>query len=195
MSSYKNSRSSRGYIVWSQVCLLVFIGICFVIEPRYFLQADQGGISNYGTLNTTIIPYTLAFLGAGVLMAQAARKLRMQAQLRVTLFVIAGEYLFVALTTYPYKLNEFFRSLHELSAQLLALSIVLVGLYWALLKYRDARNVGYAFVLFVGLVLGVLTMLERITLLYTAEILIGLGFGLILVHSINKINRVEKKTK
>ncbi len=51
------------------------LGLCVAIDPRYLLESDEGGVSNYGTRPDTVAFYGAAFAGCCVLMWRAARRL------------------------------------------------------------------------------------------------------------------------
>ncbi len=51
------------------------LGLCVAIDPRYLLERDEGGVSNYGTRPDTVAFYSAAFAGCSVLMWRAARRL------------------------------------------------------------------------------------------------------------------------
>ncbi|MBW3568825.1 hypothetical protein KY385_01720 [Candidatus Parcubacteria bacterium] len=182
----------RGFIILSQLNLGFFMLVCFIIEPVYFLRDDQGGISHYGTQLVTLVPYSFSFMGAGIFLWLAARRLRAKelrlGQLGLFCKILSVEYILVAFSTYPYQVNEFYRLTHHYISLTLVVTGALIGLYWGLKVLRSVPNVIYSLLLIAGLIIsGLSYYFAEINNLYTGEILFGLGFALVFVHSARTI--------
>lgn len=186
------TRSAK-LLLSGQVMLFAAIFVCTALMPRFFFSADQGGMSNYGLHGRTIVPFLIGFGGCALLTCAAAAVLpRSTAHYRavaVSLWLIGCFGLLLAVTTFTYKLSPLLNTLHIRGAQILAAVEGIVGSWYALWLVRDRINyVGYA-ILLAGLVLGVLTVFGILHVLFTAEFLASLGFGIIAVHTADMLTK------
>jgi hypothetical protein len=112
MASVKTYR----YTLYSQLSLGVFLLVCLILQPHYLFERNEGGMSNFGVHWPTVVPYSLAFWSCGLLILLAARHLpnrvKSYRSVRSVLVLLGAFAIITVLTTYPYKLNDFFDNLH-----------------------------------------------------------------------------------
>jgi hypothetical protein len=82
----------------------------------YLVAANEGGISNFGVHAVTVVPYTVAFLGAAGLLAAAARGVGARTptlrRLAGALRVLAAALVVVLASTYGYKATAWLHDAH-----------------------------------------------------------------------------------
>ncbi len=178
-----DSRVAR-YLLLSQVSFFAFIGICIAILPKFLFEHNEGGLSNYGVHPSTVVPFSLAFILCCVFLIQAARLVPIiYNHFRLSLLALASISLLVLITTYPYKMNAVFNNLHIDTAILIVCYQMLTGFWMALLVCKDRLNAIALGCQIVGFLLAALTFLGRVHLLFAAQLLTGLAFGVILVRT------------
>ncbi len=175
----------------SQIVLVLAIIICTALLPQFLFSTDQGGVSNYGVNTETVVPFTLGFIGCGVLICLGAFALpkdaRHQSSFRAALLLVGGLCLLVAVTTYTYKINAFFDNLHVFSTQALFLAEVPLAMWFALELVKSTLSRYLLIAFFFGFLLAVLTLLGMIHLLFIAEILTTFSFGALMVLAARKL--------
>jgi hypothetical protein len=176
--------SSARDVAWGQIGFAVFIGVCVVLHPGFVLKANEGGISDYGVHAKTLAPYTLALGLPGVLTYLAARRLPVVSpdarRLRAVLFAYAALITLTLLSTYPYTLNRTLADVHIAVGAVVTVFESGTSLW----MYRAVRR--YAMVLvaqLVGLVLGGLTIIGVLHVLFTSEVISGVAFAYLLVRT------------
>ncbi len=179
---------ATAYIVYSQVSLLVFMSLCIALHPGLVLKWNEAGLSNYGIHLKTVIPYTLA-LGLGAFFAMAAaRSLRVVGDAATTMRSLLNVYgvlmLLSLLSTYGYTQNAGLKNIHivlNIATALFQLGVAL----WAYLTLPRAWSQTVWFgVLSVGFVLAVIDYFKVLHVLFTAQTLTGVGFGVLVVHAV-----------
>lgn len=175
-------RAATRYIVWSQVGFYTFITICTIISPEFLFERNEGGMSNYGVHAKTVIPFTLAFLSSMVLVAMAAHVLSRRIKLKVILYAFSILLLLVMLSTYPYKVNDFYRQLHIVTGILLVSFETVVSIWLATAIRDHIATILLAFQV-VGSVLALLTLVGVFHILFITQIITGVAFGALLVYS------------
>ncbi|MGC2175367.1 MAG: hypothetical protein WA614_07880 [Acidimicrobiales bacterium] len=178
------SSSSARDVAWGQIGFAVFIGVCVVLHPGFVLKANEGGISDYGVHAKTLAPYTLALGLPGVLTYLAARRLPVVSpdarRLRAVLFAYAALITLTLLSTYPYTLNRMLADVHIAVGAVVTVFESGASLW----MYRAVRR--YATVLvaqLVGLVLGWLTIIGVLHVLFASEMISGVAFAYLLVRT------------
>jgi hypothetical protein len=184
--------SSARLIFSAQVSLFGFLFICFLLLPHFLLEANEGGVSNYGIHLKTIVPYTLGFGICGTLTLRAARVLPQilprRHVLQRSLYVLGTLYVFALLSTYPYKLNATFDAIHQDIGVILALFMLALGAWLVLALARSTVNILFFTAQCAGFMLAALTYFGLIHVLFIAELLMSSAFGMLLVRSMNTLS-------
>lgn len=178
------SRAAK-YILFSQILLALTIVVCTILMPQFLFSTDQGGVSNYGVQSNTLWVFTLGFIGCGSLIVAGAatlpQKTYHRASLRGALLVVGILTLLVALTTYTYKINNFFDLLHVYSAVALFIAQVPITFWFYMLSKNKKRDTKLLAIFILGFALSVLTFFGLIHVLFIAEVLTIFSFGALMV--------------
>lgn len=170
------------YVALSQLSFFACLSICFITMPRFLLERNEGGVSNYGVHWQTVVPYTLAFLLCSMFLMRAAFVLPRShsGKLRVALLAVVGSLLLVLCSTYPYKLDATFKNIHiAAGVELFCLEIMLA--FWLALAFlRDGLGAAILAAQLAGFLLAALTLIGKVHLLFVAQMTTSLAFGLLL---------------
>lgn len=183
--------SSKQHVAFGQIALGLSLFICLLLVPHYLLATNQGGVSNYGTNNTTRILFVFGFGAAALGMFVGATKLpagpKYARGMKLSMYMLSVLYVLVLLSTFSYKSGAFEKQLHELSA----LVLFIVMLYQAVqirFMSADDRRLQIAFIIFcAGWLAGILTAFEVLHVLFTAQILCGVSFGYMLTRILGRV--------
>lgn len=183
-------RSSVRLLVYAQICLWLFLFVCFLLIPHYLLQRDEGGISNYGVYRATIVPYTLAFGACGLLTLQAAhvlpeRTVRRKPVWRI-LVIFGWLCFFVLESTYLYQVGGALDGIHIVAGLVLSIFQVWAALWFGRAFPRDVLQDCLLALQLVGFVLGVLTFVGILQVLFIAEVTASVAFGSLLVRTVRQ---------
>jgi len=155
--------------------------------PHFLFEANEGGVSNYGTYARTVVPFTVGFLASGLSMIIAAGSLPKQIQayrkLYRVLALLGVLTLVVLLTTYPYQLNALLGTIHSYTSMALVIAETIASIWFAWILVTDLPNKLLFALQFLGFMLGVLTYLGLTHVLFIAESLASLGFGGLMVRT------------
>lgn len=186
-------RQTVWYITASQYTLFFFLLVCIILNPHFLLTLHEGGISNYGLYAVTVIPYSLALGGCGLLLYRAAwhisTRSKFETRLKRCLKIIGVLYGLVLLSTYPYKLNLFLDRLHIACGIVLFLGELFTG---CLLIYHESQNLKRIFIFAVQLVgfgICVLSLLPILHLLFIAQLIFSSAFGILLIISTQRLQK------
>src|SRR5487761_1919560 len=183
-------RSEAARLVgWGQIGLWSLLAVCIALHPGLVLKRDEGGLSNYGVHLKTVIPYSLALLSATACTYGAARRLRVDARDAVVMRAVLHVYaLLVALSlmsTYLYRSSNLLDDLH-VGVNVATALFETIGALWIVSRpSRDAVMFAMLGLELTGFVLGVLTIANVAHLVFVAEVLIGVGFGVMLVRMLD----------
>ena len=174
----------KKYLLLSQLYLGLSVTICLILLPHFLFSKNEGGMSNYGVHLKTVFPYSLGLLLTSFYAARAATVIKDKSSaLRKLLLSYAAVLLLVLITTYGYKRNVYLKNSH------IAITIVffwfeLLSAIWLSKKFlSDKINIALVGVQFIGLVIGSLTFYGSLHLLFVAQLLTIIPFGIILVRS------------
>lgn len=175
------------YFALGQLVLALSLLISFIIIPDYFFSLDQGGISNYGTDDRTIVLFSLGFGAATVGSYIAAFKLFNKLGLKnvqYQLLTLSLFYGLVLLTTYPYKISTFYENSHILVS--FGLSVLMTILVVHIRRtYRNDNFIKRLFILYcLGFSIALMTLFGLANLLFNAQIISGFSFSAIMTRYI-----------
>ncbi|MDE3031984.1 MAG: hypothetical protein KGI65_10300 [Acidobacteriota bacterium] len=179
------------YALGSQLTLLAFIGVCLALHPGLVLKWNEAGLSNYGIHIRTAIPYSLAFAGSATFAVMAARATPSDSRARIILRVVLGVYatlsVLALLSTYGYTLNTTLQHVHMAAGITLMVFEPLASI-WLYLQLRGFRRDAAWLVLeLLGLVLAAIDLAAWLHVLFLAQALTGVSFGVLLVHATRRI--------
>jgi hypothetical protein len=178
-------------LIAGQLSLFGFLLVCLLLIPHFLTQHNEGGVSNYGLYAKTVIPYSLAFGLCGILTLRAAWLIpKGTASYKVvkrSLIALGIMFLVVLVSTYPYKVNDTFNTIHIYAGSLLTLLEMLLGGWFALFLARGIWNIVIFAAQIIGIIIGVMTRLNVIHVLFITEMLTSLAFGALLVRTMARL--------
>ena len=172
-----------------QICLWLFLALCVALHPGFVLKRDESGLSNYGIHIKTAIPYSLALVLGGVYSFGGARLIRGSTRDSVITRAILRSYAALLvlnlLSTYPYKLSNPLNDFHVgVNVATAIFETVTAGWLACLVRAHPEMLIVFGIVV-IGFSLGALTVANVFHLVFVAELLVGVGYGLLLYRSIN----------
>jgi hypothetical protein len=164
------------------------LALCSCIAPS--VVSSDGGVSNFGNRLTTVVPYTLSFsLSVLFLSFAAAALVRVRPDQKwygLTLVGIAVLDLLVLVSTYPRHINLSYSEVHDdLGIALFAYEFV--WSIWLLVRGWGREAAGLFSIEVGGSLVGLLSILKLVHLLYYGQIIGAIGFGLLLVRVFPRI--------
>jgi hypothetical protein len=158
----------------------------------------NGGVSNYGNHYTTAPFYSLAFLAGAIYVYLAAESLmlldRKFKSLARYLNVLGVLLLLVFVSTFPRRFGVIFSDIHDnVSKILFGYEFLLV--LWLLFKRPVRETIGYAFIMAVGSLIGFLSSIHVLNLMFVGQMVGGIGFALLLVFVLPKVIAAELKKR
>ena len=145
------------------------------------------GLSNYGVHLETVVPYTLALgLGGGLALASARSMVASDEphrRLRFILDVYGTLVLLILASTYGYRASASLRLVHI--AINVVTALVLSGAStWLFTQVRSRATAWWLAVQLAGFVLAVVDFANLLHVLFLAQLLIGVGFGVLMVRAV-----------
>ncbi len=173
-------KTIRSYIWLSQVSLVAFLLICFAMLPS--VLRNNGGASNFGDSFPTIIPYSVGFLLSAAFLAKAASMLSRMVRVKKTaplMVILATMEMLVLATTFDRKFNQVYYLIHDYLG--VALFVYEFGLsIWIVAETRSRLTGLFLAVEATGSLLGLLSLLKLVPLLFAGQIIGAIGFALVL---------------
>lgn len=180
--------NSSKYFGLGQLVLGLCLFVCLLLKPSYLLGLDQGGVSNYGTDDQTVVLFTIGFsavvigsIAAGLTLPHTTKRKR---QLSFSLYLLGLLYLLVLVSTFPYKLNSEYEFWHLAAGFCLSL-VMLVGVLWLRFVATNDTIIKRLFVVYmIGFGIALATLSGLVDLLLTVQIICGISFGLMVMQGI-----------
>jgi hypothetical protein len=169
----------------SQIALSSLLVLCSLIAPG--VVSSDGGVSNFGNRLSTVVPYTLSFSLCALFLALAAAALVSVRPDRkwygLSLVGVATLDLLVLVSTYPRHINLLYSEIHDdLGIALFAFEFV--WSVWLLIRGWSRETAGIFSIEVGGSLVGLLSILKIVHLLYYGQMIGGIGFGLLLVRTL-----------
>jgi hypothetical protein len=188
MSTKTDGKRGASFVVYGQVCFLVFIVVCIAIRPGFVLKRNEGGISNYGPHIQTAFAYTAALLGLAEFSRRAGTFFRGDLdpnaqRLRRVLYVYFVIVLAMLVTSYVYTINHTLRDIHFAFG--IALVLFEVGASWWMFRlFRRFMWDGVFLILQVsGSIVSLVTIVGAIHVLFVGEMVTWVGFSGLIIHT------------
>jgi hypothetical protein len=171
-------------LVLSQLTFGGLLVLCVVLIPRFALEADEGGVSNYGVNDLTVVPFSVAFVLSAALLLRTGRSLRPAVGLRragLGFEAVAWLQVLVALSTYPYKLDLVLADVH-LGSAILYFGAELALVVWLVLAVSPSRwHTALGAWWFAGLAVTVATLLGFLHVLLVGQAMMATGFAAVTI--------------
>jgi hypothetical protein len=171
----------KKYLLLSQATLLGCLLICSLVIPSVVVK--NGGVSNFGNHVSTVVFYVLGFTANIVFIYLAAETiLKLNHNLVYVvrgLILLSFLTLLVLLSTFPRHFSFTFSDIHDY------LGIILFGYeflisIWIVLKRHTALALTLLSTQTVGSIIGLLSIVKVIHILFFGQVIGALGFGLLL---------------
>jgi hypothetical protein len=165
------------------------VALAVALHPGFVLTANEGGISDYGVHLKTAIPYDLALvcaaLGAYLAATHAPDSATLLRGLRSLLLAYAVLVALTLVSTFGYTLDRPQRDLHVGVGSVLTVFEVVASLW---MYHERHGDVPLVLIQLVGFVLGALTIVGLVHLLFVSEILTGASFAVQLFRSTRQLS-------
>jgi hypothetical protein len=172
----------------SQIALSSLLALCSFIAPS--VVSSDGGVSNFGNRLTTVVPYTFSFALCALFLSLAAAALvRVWPDRKLyglTLVGVAVLDLLVLVSTYPRHVNLLYSEIHDdLGIALFAYEFV--WSIWFVIRGWGPETATLFLIEVGGSLVGLLSILKIVHLLYYGQVIGAIGFGLLLVRVLPRI--------
>ena len=162
----------------SQIALSSLLVLCSCIAPS--VVSSDGGVSNFGNRLATVVPYTLSFSLCSLFLCVAAVGLTKVRPDRtwpgLALVGVAVLDLLVLASTYPRHINLLYSEIHDdLGIALFAFEFVCS--IWLLISGWSRQTALFLSIEIAGSLVGLLSILKIVHLLYYGQMVGGVGFG------------------
>jgi hypothetical protein len=186
----------KKYLLLSQLNLFGWLLVASVLASSVVFT--NGGVSNYGNHYNTFVFYSFAFLASAYYMYLAAESLllhnRRFKQLVRYLNFLCVLLLAVFITTFPRRFGDVFSDIHDnVSKVLFAYEFLLV--VWLIIKRPKRDTFLYALLMIAGSIIGLLSSMHVLNLMFVGQMLGALGFGLLVVLVLPKVITAETINK
>lgn len=181
-------KNFKRYLWISQINLFAWlIFSSFIVSSVVF---TNGGVSNYGNHYSTVLFYAIAFFADAVYLYLASESLLLLDQrfkyLTRYLHVLCLLLLLVFVTTFPRRFGMAYSDIHDnISKVLFGYEFLLAP--WLLYKRFKLDTIIYTFIMAAGSVVGLLSSMHIVHLMFVGQMVGALGFGLLLVFVLPKV--------
>ncbi|MDB5182629.1 MAG: hypothetical protein JWO47_413 [Candidatus Saccharibacteria bacterium] len=184
----------KRYLWLSQINLFVWLIVCSFIASSVVFK--NGGVSNYGNHYSTTPFFAIAFLGDSIYLYLASESLlildRKFKHLARYLNILCVLLLSVFVTTFPRRFGVIFTDIHDnISIALFGYELLLA--FWLLFKRPTRETVGYGLIMLIGTIIGFMSALHILGLMFVGQMVGELGFALLLVFVLPKVVAQELK--
>jgi hypothetical protein len=170
-----------------QICFGLFIAVCVALHPGFVLKWNEGGMSDYGSHLETALPYTLALFGLAEFSRRAASLYRQNdrttRRLRRVLYAYSAIVFVMLLSTYVYTINLALRDFHFGFGTVLIVFEVTSSVWMFSLFRRFVWDGIFLAMQIVGSILCLATIVGTLHVLFFAEMLTGVGFAGLIIHT------------
>lgn len=175
------------YVACGQISFAFFLAVCIALHPGFVLKANEGGISNYGIHIKTVVPFTLALGLAGFFSHRAAGLFASEntpfRHFGLLLRVYSWLLLAMLTSTYTYALDTALKDLHIATSVVIIVLETVASVWMYQLLERPRWDGALLVAELFGFVLAAVTFFGGLHVLFVAQLLTGVSFALLLVHT------------
>lgn len=184
----KNLQAFARYLKLSQIHLFLWLIVASFLASSVVFK--NGGVSNYGNHYSTVIFYSLAFLGAAIYVYKAANILQLINKrfknLVLCLKVLSILLALVFITTFPRRFGNIYSVIHDdISKVLFGYEFLLA--IWLVYKMRSLESILYTLIMAVGSIIALLSSMHILHQMFVGQITGAFGFGLLAVYVLPKL--------
>ncbi len=186
----------KRYLWLSQVNFFAWLLISSILASSVVFK--NGGVSNYGNHYSTVPFYSIAFLAAAIYLYLAAESLILLNKrfkyLARYLSILCVLLLLVFVSTFPRRFGVIFSDIHDNVSKLLFGYEFLLAL-WLVFKRPASDTIVYMLIMTVGSLVGLLSSIHLLNLMFVGQMIGALGFALLLVFVLPKViaKELEKR--
>ncbi len=127
--------------IYSQLLLLFFLFICFIIKPEILLNNE--GISAFGIDIKTIVPYAIGYLLCSYFIGKSVKYMKHNSNPYKIIFYSMNTIaiLFIALVFTPYAINTGFNWIHTIISTSLFLTELGLIIYLTIITKNNFINI------------------------------------------------------
>jgi hypothetical protein len=185
----------KRYLWLSQINLFGWLLFSSVLASSVVFK--NGGVSNYGNHYNTVIFYSIAFLASAIYIYLASESLillnRRFKYLARYLNILCILLLLVFVSTFPRRFGATFSDIHDNVSKILFGYESLLA-FWLVFKRPTIDTISYMLIMTVGSLVGLLSSMHIINLMFVGQMVGALGFALLLVFILPKVVAKELKT-
>jgi len=178
----------KRYLTLSQVNLFGWLLVSSAFASSVVLR--NGGVSNYGNHYITLPFYSIAFLACSVYIYLAAEALillnRKFKYLARYLNVLCVLLLLVFVSTFPRRFGMIFSDIHDNASKVLFAYEFLMAI-WLMFKWPKLETAGYMVIITGGSLIGLLSSMHKLNLMFVGQMVGALGFALLLTRILPKV--------
>lgn len=184
----------KRYLFLSQLNLFGWLFIASALASSVVFT--NGGVSNYGNHYNTVVFYSFAFLAGAAYIYLAAECLLLLNKkfksLARCLNILSLLLFLVFITTFPRRFGMVFSDIHDNVSKLLFAYEFFITL-WLISKRPKRDTLIYALIMTTGSLIGLLSSMHILNLMFVGQMVGALGFALLLVKILPKVVEAEPK--
>jgi hypothetical protein len=178
----------KRYLWLSQINLFGWLIVCSFLASSVVFK--NGGISNYGNHYSTAPFFAIAFFADAIYLYLAAESLLLLHKkfknLARYLNILCVMLLLVFVTTFPRRFGVVFSDIHDnISKALFGYEFLLA--VWLVFKRLSPETIGYMLIMLIGSIIGLLSSVHVLNLMFVGQMVGELGFALLLVFVLPKV--------
>jgi len=172
----------RVYLIISQLSIFILLSICSLIIPS--VARTNGGVSNFGNYPSTVGLYSLGFSLCVLFLWLAADNILSKSlkfkKIAYVIFLIGLLYLMVLLSTFPRHLSFAYSRVHDYLGIVLFVIEFFMSIWLIIRKHTNIGILIFSLEI-IGMLIGLLTILKFVHLLYIGQTIGSIGFGLLII--------------
>lgn len=178
----------KRYLFLSQLHLFGWMLLSSLLASSVVFR--NGGVSNYGNHYSTFIFYSTAFLASAIYIYLAAESLLILdsrfKNLARALNVLCVLLLLVFITTFPRRFGDVFSDIHDNVSKILFLYEFIFAI-WMIVKSPKLEAALYFVIMTGGSVVGLLSSMHILNLMFFGQMFGAAGFGFLLVRILPEV--------
>jgi len=182
----------KRYLLLSQIHLFAWLLLSSALVSSVVI--NNGGVSNYGNHYSSVVFYSVAFLGSSIYLYLAANSIlkinRRFLSLVRCIKILCALLLLVFITTFPRRFGDVFSDIHDNVSKLLFVYEFFFAL-WMLYKRTKLDAICYLLIMTTGSLIGLLSSMHLLNLMFVGQMFGALGFALMLVFILPKVVDAE----
>jgi hypothetical protein len=173
------------FLWYGQLCFYVGLLICFILRPAGL--TNNAGISFYGTMKITIIPYCLALLGPAYYFIRFGLQLAVRDSTVLKYALISFGIFIIGLSCTPYTAGRYISDAHLTCGTLLFLSQLLLSIWITARLHYDFRISTLTILELMAGIMSFLYLSPKHGYLTESQSIFQICFGLLALYSLPRL--------